>query len=205
MQSCLRGKEWLKTGSFTPWRKLWWIRWDSMTRESRVWLSCWDAFFVFTGCVSVSQPAPAHGLSVAVGSYFSPAFLFLCGGMELKMVAPYLISQLTGGLLGAGMTSNEKYAQAQGAAFTALFGEIAMTCQVTMVVLLGAVNIMLHIIPVCSLKINIFCGELGPAVLTNYWTHHWLYWVGHYWWPYRCCISQVRLIFLGDNNSRLMK
>uniref|UniRef100_A0A8C1KCP5 Aquaporin 8b n=1 Tax=Cyprinus carpio TaxID=7962 RepID=A0A8C1KCP5_CYPCA len=191
MQSCLRGKEWLKTGSFTPWRKLWWIRWDSMTRESRVWLSCWDAFFVFTGCVSVSQPAPAHGLSVAVGSHFNPAFLFLCGGMELKMVAPYLISQLTGGLLGAVMADVSKI-------HAALFGEIAMTCQVTMVVLLGAFLVG------CTVIINILVGALGPAVLTNYWTHHWLYWVGHYWWPYRCCISQVRLILLGDNNSRLL-
>ncbi len=51
MQTCLRVKEWLKTKwSFTTWRKLWWIRWDSMMWESRiclsgsfsrVWLSWW--------------------------------------------------------------------------------------------------------------------------------------------------------------------
>lgn len=48
------------------------------------------------------------------------------------------------------MTSRERFAQAHGAAFTlvqskdavggALFGEVAMTCLVTLVVLLGAVN-----------------------------------------------------------------
>uniref|UniRef100_A0A672MMM4 ABC transmembrane type-1 domain-containing protein n=1 Tax=Sinocyclocheilus grahami TaxID=75366 RepID=A0A672MMM4_SINGR len=117
------------------------------------------------------------------------------------MVALYLISQLTGGLLGAvmanvskihavlkhsiqrirhvfhacfqGMTSNEKYAQAQGAAFTvlqadelimkALFGEIAMTCLVTMVVLLGAVKAkskspLVPFLVGCTVIINILVG-----------------------------------------------
>lgn len=96
------------------------------------------------------------------------------------------------------MTSNEKYAKAQGAAFTvlkaddhivkALFGEIAMTCLVAMVVLLGAVNaksksplvpflvgctVIINVLagwvhclcyasfPVCGLEMNIFCGLQG--------------------------------------------
>ncbi|XP_016394669.1 aquaporin-8b [Sinocyclocheilus rhinocerous] len=212
------------------------------------------AFFVFIGCVSVIenvadagrlQPALAHGLAVAVliacmaeisGSHFNPSFtiaVYLCGGMELKMVAPYLISQLTGGLLGAvmanGMTSNEKYARAQGAAFTVLqaddhvlkplFGEIAMTCLVTMVVLLGAVNAkskspLVPFLVGCTVIINVLAGgdvsgtclnparALGPAVLTNYWTHHWVYWVG----PITGGLIAAALvrILLGDNNTRLL-
>uniref|UniRef100_A0A671MMG1 Aquaporin-4 n=1 Tax=Sinocyclocheilus anshuiensis TaxID=1608454 RepID=A0A671MMG1_9TELE len=193
------------------------------------------AFFVFIGCVSVIenvadagrlQPALINPLTPAVspgcglldlvyGSHFNPAFtiaVFLCGGMELKMVAPYLLSQLTGGLLGAvmanGMTSNEKYAQAQGVAFMvlqaddlimkALFGEIAMTCIVTMVVLLGAVNAKSK-----SPLVPFLVGcTLGPAVLTNYWTHHWVYWVG----PITGGLITAALvrILLGDNTTRLL-
>ncbi|XP_051743755.1 aquaporin-8b [Ctenopharyngodon idella] len=211
-------------------------------------------FFVFIGCVSVIenvedagrlQPALAHGLAVAVliscmaeisGSHFNPSFtiaVYLCGGMKLKMVPPYLISQLTGGLLGAvmakGMTSNENYAKAQGAAFTllqaddyivkALFGEIAMTCLVTMVVLLGAVNAkskspLVPFLVGCTVIINVLVGGdvsgtclnparvFGPAVLTNYWTHHWIYWVG----PITgglIAAALVRLL-LGDNNTRVL-
>ncbi|XP_051570209.1 aquaporin-8-like [Myxocyprinus asiaticus] len=211
-------------------------------------------FFVFIGCVSVIenvealgrlQPALVHGLAVAVlvacmaeisGSHFNPPFtiaVYLCGGMELKMVAPYLVSQFTGGLLGAtmakGITSNENYAKAQGAAFTvlqpddqivkALFGEIAMTCLITMVVLLGAVNDRSKspLVPFmigCTVIINVLAGggvsgtclnparALGPAVLTNYWTHHWVYWVG----PISgglIAAALVRLL-LGDNNMRLL-
>uniref|UniRef100_A0A671MME2 Aquaporin-4 n=1 Tax=Sinocyclocheilus anshuiensis TaxID=1608454 RepID=A0A671MME2_9TELE len=190
------------------------------------------AFFVFIGCVSVIENvADAGRLQPAlrwltgsrtrsagadrIGSHFNPAFtiaVFLCGGMELKMVAPYLLSQLTGGLLGAvmanGMTSNEKYAQAQGVAFMvlqaddlimkALFGEIAMTCIVTMVVLLGAVNAKSK-----SPLVPFLVGcTLGPAVLTNYWTHHWVYWVG----PITGGLITAALvrILLGDNTTRLL-
>lgn len=71
------------------------------------------------------------------------------------------------------MTSNEKYAKAQGAAFTllqaedhivkALFGEIAMTCLVTMVVLLGAVNAKskspsVPFLVGCAVIINVLAG-----------------------------------------------
>ncbi|KAJ0060092.1 hypothetical protein NL108_003922, partial [Boleophthalmus pectinirostris] len=93
------------------------------------------------------------------GSHFNPTFtiaIYLCGGIELTMVGPYLVSQLIGGVLGAGMakvmTPAERYMNATGAAFdilrpesnsqlySALFGEMTMTCMLTMVVLLVAVN-----------------------------------------------------------------
>lgn len=40
------------------------------------------------------------------GSHFNPTFtlaIYLCGGLEMSMVAPYLASQLLGGVLGATM------------------------------------------------------------------------------------------------------
>ncbi|XP_034716323.1 aquaporin-8a.2 [Etheostoma cragini] len=187
-------------------------------------------FFVFVGCVSVIenvpaagrlQPALVHGLAVAVlvavmdnisGSHFNPPFtiaIYLCGGMELMMVGPYLVSQLIGGVLGAGMakmmTPADRYLNATGAAFDivksdsqlsgAIFGEVAMTCLVTMVVLLVAVNSktktpLAPFLVGCTVIVNVLAGgdisgtclnparAFGPALMTNYWTYHWVYWVG---------------------------
>ncbi|XP_030630970.1 aquaporin-8-like [Chanos chanos] len=167
------------------------------------------------------QPALAHGFAVAVmvacmakisGSHFNPTVtiaIYLCGRMQLGMVVPYLASQVLGGILGAGMakmmTPRENYMNATGAAFTilqtedqlagAIFGEIAMTCLITMVVLLGAVNDktknpMVPFMAGCTVINNILVGggvsgtclnparAFGPAVMTNYWNYHWVYWVG---------------------------
>ncbi|XP_069012105.1 aquaporin-8-like [Embiotoca jacksoni] len=187
-------------------------------------------FFVFIGCVSVIenvpaagrlQPALVHGLAVAVlvavmdkisGSHFNPPFtlaIYLCGGMELMMVGPYIVSQLIGGVLGAGMaklmTPAERYNNAAGAAFdilksesqlyAALFGEVAMTCLVTVVVLLAAVNgrtktPLAPFLVGCTVIITVLAGAdvsgtclnparaFGPAVMANYWTYHWVYWMG---------------------------
>lgn len=211
-------------------------------------------FFVFIGCVSVIenvesagrlQPALVHGLAVAVmvacmaeisGSHFNPPFtlaIYLCGGMEMSMVLPYLACQLIGGVLGAAMaklmTSRENYAKAHGAAFAllqpdgqiggAVFGEIAMTCLVTTVVLLGAVNTKTRspLVPFlvgCTVVINILAGgdvsgtclnparAFGPAVMTNYWTYHWVYWLGPITGGLTAAVL-VRLI-LGDRNIRLI-
>ncbi|XP_056143680.1 aquaporin-8b [Lampris incognitus] len=211
-------------------------------------------FFVFIGCVSVIenveaagrlQPALVHGLAVAVmvacmaeisGSHFNPPFtlaIYLCRGMEMTMVAPYLISQVVGGVIGAAMakamTTAENYAKAQGAAFAilqsqdqlggALFGEIAMTCLVTMVVLLGAVNDkskspLVPFMVGCTVIINVLAGgdvsgtclnparAFGPALVSGYWTYHWVYWVG----PISgglVAAALVRLL-LGDRNTRLI-
>ncbi|KAL4659120.1 aquaporin-8-like [Arapaima gigas] len=211
-------------------------------------------FFVFIGCVSVIenldatgrlQPALVHGLAVAVlvacmaeisGSHFNPPFtlaIFLCGGMKRMMVAPYLISQLIGGVLGAAMskamTSSTKYTNATGAAFTvltsheqlvgALFAEVAMTTLITLVVLLGAVNNkskspLVPFMVGCTVIINVLAGgdvsgtclnparALGPAVMTNYWTYHWVYWVG----PFGGCLVAAALVrlLLGDNKTRVI-
>ncbi|XP_061080510.1 aquaporin-8-like [Conger conger] len=212
------------------------------------------AFFVFIGCVSVIentettgrfQPALVHGIAVVAlvacmaeisGSHFNPPFtiaIYLCGGMELSLVVPYVISQLIGGLLGAAMsklmTTREKYAQATGAAFTtiqsedqlaaAIFGEAAMTCLVTLVVLMGAVNHKTKspLVPVLvggAIVICILAGgdvsgtclnparALGPALIMNYWTHHWVYWAG----PTGGSLAAVALVrlLLGDEKTRLI-
>ncbi|KAM4597990.1 aquaporin-8b [Polymixia lowei] len=191
------------------------------------------------------QPALVHGLAVAVmvacmaeisGSHFNPPFtlaIYLCGGMQLNMVPLYLISQVVGGVIGAAMakamTSKENYAKAQGAAFAllhsedqlggALFGEIAMTCLVTMVVLLGAVNPKSRspLVPFmvgCTVIINVLAGgdvsgtclnparAFGPALVSNYWVYHWVYWVG----PIGGGLVAAALVrlFLGDRETRLI-
>ncbi|KAJ8363773.1 hypothetical protein SKAU_G00126040 [Synaphobranchus kaupii] len=211
-------------------------------------------FFVFIGCVSVIenveaagrlQPALVHGLAVAVmvacmaeisGSHFNPPFtiaIYLCGGMQLVMVIPYIICQLIGGLLGAGMsklmTPSDRYTNATGAAFSilkseeqllgAIFGEVAMTCLVTMVVLMGAVNNktkspMVPFLVGCTVLINILAGgdvsgtclnparAFGPAVMANYWDYHWVYWVG----PIGGCLVAAALLrlLLGDEKIRII-
>ncbi|XP_051959163.1 aquaporin-8a.2 [Xyrauchen texanus] len=211
-------------------------------------------FFVFIGCVSVIenveaagrlQPALVHGLAVAVlvacmaeisGSHFNPPFtiaIYVCGGMQLTMVIPYLISQLIGGVLGAAMskvmTSNKNYMNATGAAFDilksdeqlgkAVFAEMAMTCLVTMVVLLGAVNgksksPQVPFMAGCTVLINILAGgdvsgtclnparAFGPALMTNYWSYHWVYWVGPMGGGL-VAAALVRLL-LGDEKMRII-
>ncbi|KAM9716299.1 aquaporin-8a.2 isoform 1-T1 [Menidia menidia] len=211
-------------------------------------------FFVFIGCVSVIenvpasgrlQPALVHGLAVAVlvsvmdkisGSHFNPPFtiaIYLCGGIELMMVGPYLVSQLIGGVLGAGMAKLispiERYNNVTGAAFDilkserqlsrAIFGEVAMTCLVTMVLLLAAVNgktktPMAPFLIGCTVLINILAGAdisgsclnparaFGPALMTNYWAYHWVYWVGPIGGGVLAAVL-VRLT-LGDNKLRVV-
>uniref|UniRef100_A0A3P8STW1 Aquaporin 8a, tandem duplicate 2 n=1 Tax=Amphiprion percula TaxID=161767 RepID=A0A3P8STW1_AMPPE len=208
------------------------------------------SFFVFIGCVSVIenvesagrlQLALVHGLAVAVmvacmWFHFNPPFtlaVYLCGGLEMNMVIPYLACQLTRGVLGAAMaklmTSRENYNKAHGAAFAvlqsegqiggAVFGEIAMTCLVTMVVLLGAVNATTRspLVPFmvgCTVIINILAGgdvsgtclnparAFGPAVMSNYWSYHWVYWLG----PIAGGLIAAVLVrfILGDRNIRLI-
>ncbi|XP_076026759.1 aquaporin-8b [Genypterus blacodes] len=211
-------------------------------------------FFVFIGCVSVVenlestgrlQPAVVHGLAVAVlvacmaeisGSHFNPPFtlaIYLCGAMEMNMVAPYLASQLVGGVIGAALakavTSSEKFAKAHGGAFDvlrsdgqigkALFGEIIMTCLVTMVVLLGAFNgktksPLVPFMAGCTVLILILAGgdvsggcmnparAFGPAVISNYWLYHWVYWVGPITGGLLAAVL-LRLL-LGDRKIRLI-
>ncbi|XP_041633746.1 aquaporin-8b [Cheilinus undulatus] len=191
------------------------------------------------------QPALVHGLAVAAlvacmaeisGSHFNPTFtlaIYLCGGMEMSMGLPYLASQLLGGVLGAAMakamTSRASFLKAHGAAFAvlqpdsevggALFGEVFMTCMITMVLLLGAFNTktrnpMAPFMVGGTVILTILAGgdvsgtcmnparAFGPAVVSNYWTKHWVYWVG----PIIGGVIAAALVrlFLGDKKMRLI-
>ncbi|XP_035254787.1 aquaporin-8-like [Anguilla anguilla] len=153
------------------------------------------AFFVFIGCKSVIENTEATGR-------FQPALV---------------------------LTTREKYAQATGAAFTvlqsedhlgaAIFGEAAMTCLVTLVVLMGAVNrksksplvpfLVGGAIVICVLAGGDVSGTclnparaLGPAVITNYWAHHWVYWAGPTGGSL-VAAAVVRLL-LGDEKTRVI-
>nr|XP_060642447.1 aquaporin-8 [Anolis sagrei ordinatus]XP_060642448.1 aquaporin-8 [Anolis sagrei ordinatus] len=133
------------------------------------------AFFICIGCASVVenvegtgrlQPALAHGLALGLtiavlgnisGGHYNPAVslgAWLVGGLDIMMVIPYWISQLCGGLIGAGlakaMTDSQRYANASGGAFTtitsddqlpaAVIAEIVMTMFLVMAVCMGAIN-----------------------------------------------------------------
>uniref|UniRef100_A0A8C8S1J7 Aquaporin-8 n=1 Tax=Pelusios castaneus TaxID=367368 RepID=A0A8C8S1J7_9SAUR len=134
-----------------------------------------SALFIFIGCSSVIenvdstgrlQPALAHGLALGLiiailgnisGGHFNPAVslaAWLIGGLNMALLIPYWISQLCGGLIGAGLakvtTAQDRYINATGAAFTsitddgqipsALVGEIVMTMFLVLAVCMGAIN-----------------------------------------------------------------
>ncbi|XP_029312356.1 aquaporin-8a.1 [Cottoperca gobio] len=211
------------------------------------------SLFVFVGCASVignmgatgvTQPAVAHGLALGVlitlfaqisGGHFNPAVslsVYLCGGMQLPLLLPYVLVQMFGGLIGAGLTKvmfpSNVYAASFGGAFdiadTADLGkttlaEAVMTLFLTTVVCMGAVNDQTRspLAPFCiglTVTANIFAGGMlsgacmnparafGPAVFANHWSFHWIYWVGP-----TCgallTVSFIRLL-LGDQKTRVV-
>ncbi|XP_053496387.1 aquaporin-8a.1 [Ictalurus furcatus] len=134
-----------------------------------------STLFIFVGCISVIgnvgitgsiQPALAHGLALAIvvavfgeisGGHFNPAVtvcVYLVGGMELILLVPYVLAQIFGGMIGAGLAKAIsppiQFSNASGAAFTAIsssadvgavtVAEMVMTLFLTMVVSMGAVN-----------------------------------------------------------------
>uniref|UniRef100_A0A4W4EJ25 Aquaporin 8b n=1 Tax=Electrophorus electricus TaxID=8005 RepID=A0A4W4EJ25_ELEEL len=134
------------------------------------------------------QPALAHGLVVAalVCFSFSISFHIPLWGIELLLVVPYIVSQLFGVVLGAAMaklmTTEGIYARAQGAAFTilqteeqlgqAVFGEIAMTCLLTVVARCCQQQEKIPLLPFlvgCTVIISVL-----PEYWSNYWTYHWV-------------------------------
>ncbi|MEQ2166185.1 hypothetical protein GOODEAATRI_025290 [Goodea atripinnis] len=86
--------------------------------------------------------------------------------MELIMVGPYLISQLIGGVIGAGMAkvgAAFDVLKSERQMYRALFGEVAMTCLLTMAVLMVAVNSrtktpLAPFVVGCTVIINILAG-----------------------------------------------
>ncbi|XP_065707190.2 aquaporin-8 [Patagioenas fasciata] len=134
-----------------------------------------SALFIFIGCLSVVedtggtgrlQPALAHGLalglSIAIlggisGGHFNPAVslaVWLIGGLNITMLIPYWVSQLCGGVIGAGLAKvvavSERYMNTSGGAFSSIAadeqipsvitGEIVMTTFLVLAVCMGAIN-----------------------------------------------------------------
>ncbi|KAJ7984715.1 hypothetical protein DPEC_G00357630 [Dallia pectoralis] len=210
--------------------------------------------FVFVGCGSVIentlvpgniQPALAHGLALAIviavlgpisGGHFNPAVsvsVCVSGGLELLLLGPYILSQMVGGMIGAGLAKavfpKNVYASAEGGAFDtvetsngigrATVAEMVMTLFLSLMVCMGAINARTRtpLAPLCvglTVTANILAGgsisggcmnparAFGPAVAANYWTYHWIYWVG----PVTGALisgSLVRLM-LGDQKTRLL-
>uniref|UniRef100_A0AAY5L9A9 Aquaporin-4 n=1 Tax=Esox lucius TaxID=8010 RepID=A0AAY5L9A9_ESOLU len=189
-----------------------------------------SSLFIFIGCLSVIentegtgrlQPALAHGLALGIviavlgqisGGHFNPAVsvsVFLIGGLDLLLLFPYILAQMCGGMIGAGLAKAispvSNYANTSGAAFNtvqadsqigpATVAEVVMTLFLTMVVCMGAVNGRTRslLAPLCiglTVTADILAGgavsgacmnparAFGPAVVANYWSYHWIYWVG---------------------------
>ncbi|KAL0993137.1 hypothetical protein UPYG_G00103710 [Umbra pygmaea] len=134
-----------------------------------------SALFIFVGCLSVIentegtgrlQPALAHGLALGIviavlgeisGGHFNPSVsvsVFLIGGLKIQLLFPYILAQMCGGMIGAGLAKVVSpainYANSSGAAFNtvqavtqigpATVAEVIMTLFLTLVVCMGAVN-----------------------------------------------------------------
>ncbi|XP_042364038.1 aquaporin-8a.1 [Plectropomus leopardus] len=208
--------------------------------------------FVFVGCASVIgnvetsgviQPAVAHGLALGVlimvlgqisGGHFNPAVslsVYLCGGMKLPLLVPYVLAQMLGGMVGAGLTKAifpfSVYDASNGGAFDLItndlgkttLAEVMMTLFLTTVVCMGAINSQTRspLVAFCiglTVTANIFAGgsvsgacmnparAFGPAVAANHWNQHWIYWVGPVCGAL-LTVSFTRLLF-GDQKTRLV-
>uniref|UniRef100_A0A8C5UKI8 Aquaporin 8 n=1 Tax=Malurus cyaneus samueli TaxID=2593467 RepID=A0A8C5UKI8_9PASS len=175
--------------------------------------------FIFTGCLSVVEDSGpwsldgySNGLDMDLGGHFNPAVslgVWLVGGLNTTMLIPYWVSQLCGGMIGAGLAKavapSERFGNASGGAFGGiaaeeqipgvLGAEIVMSSFLLLVVCMGAVNgrTRTPLAPLCiglTVTADILAGggvsgacmnparAFGPALVANYWDHHWVYWVG---------------------------
>uniref|UniRef100_A0AAV2LAJ9 Uncharacterized protein n=1 Tax=Knipowitschia caucasica TaxID=637954 RepID=A0AAV2LAJ9_KNICA len=170
------------------------------------------------------------------GGHFNPAVtlcVHLCGGMSLPLVLPYILSQLLGGITGAGlvkvMFSAVEYQAGVGGAFTPdpmandlgkiTLAELVMTMFLTTTVTMGAVNkkTSSQLAPFCiglTVTANILAGGglsgacMNPARAFGpaVLANRWDYhWI--YWVGPMCgalsTVIYVRL-FLGDQKTRLI-
>ncbi|XP_027715512.1 aquaporin-8 isoform X2 [Vombatus ursinus] len=212
-----------------------------------------SALFIFIGCLSVIenaegvgrlQPALAHGLALGItiaflgkisGGHFNPAVslaVMLIGGLNYMMLIPYCVSQLCGGIIGAALakavSTEERFLNASGAAFTTIRGadqvggavvaEVIMTLLLLLTVCMAAVNEKSKspLAPFCigfAVTVDILAGgaisgacmnparAFGPAVVASYWQYQWVYWVG----PLAASLITGILIrvLIGDQNIRL--
>ncbi|XP_020351317.1 aquaporin-8 [Oncorhynchus kisutch] len=210
--------------------------------------------FIFVGCGSVIenggvpgsiQPALAHGLALAIviavlgeisGGHFNPAVsvsVCVSGGLDVILLGPYILSQIVGGMTGAGLAkavySIISYDSAAGGAFnvvktsgnigSAAVAEMVMTLFLSLVVCMGAVNgrTRTPLAPLCiglTVTANILAGGsvsggcMNPARAFGpaVMANYWEYhWI--YWvGPVAGALitgSLVRLLF-GDQKTRLV-
>ncbi|XP_029540908.1 aquaporin-8-like [Oncorhynchus nerka] len=212
------------------------------------------ALFIFVGCGSVIenagvpgslQPALAHGLALVIviavlgeisGGHFNPAVsvsVCISGGLDVILLGPYILSQMVGGMIGAGLakaaSSTISYASAAGGVFnvvktsgaigSATVAEIVMTLFLSLVVCMGAVNgrTRTPLAPLCiglTVTANILAGGSASGGCMNparafgpaVVANYWEYhWI--YWLgPMAGALitgSLVRLL-LGDQKTRLV-
>uniref|UniRef100_A0A4W5QWB0 Aquaporin 8 n=1 Tax=Hucho hucho TaxID=62062 RepID=A0A4W5QWB0_9TELE len=178
-----------------------------------------SSLFIFVGCLSVIentegtgrlQPALAHGLALGIviavlgeisGGHFNPAVsvsVFLIGGLNIILLVPYILAQICGGMIGAGLAKVRPLIQHSAGRHpdsTSHVAEVIMTLFLTMVVCMGAVNECTRslLAPLCiglTVTADILAGgavsgvcmnparAFGLAMVANYWSYHWIYWVG---------------------------
>ncbi|KAF7659616.1 hypothetical protein LDENG_00295520 [Lucifuga dentata] len=208
--------------------------------------------FVFVGCSSVIgnvegaiQPAVAHGLALGVlilmlgqisGGHFNPAVsvsVYLCGGMELLLLLPYILTQMLGAMIGAGLTKgiypSSDFLAASGGAFNmvktsgalggATLAEMIMTLFLTTVVCMLAINSQTQsklapfgiglTVTACILaggSVSGACMNPARAFGPALVANHW----NHHWiyWVGPICgalltVTFIRLLF-GDQKTRVL-
>uniref|UniRef100_A0A3Q3VYV0 Aquaporin-4 n=1 Tax=Mola mola TaxID=94237 RepID=A0A3Q3VYV0_MOLML len=194
------------------------------------------AVFVCVGCVSGVrsvgvadgiQSALAHGLALGVlilifgpisGGHFNPAVsvsAYLCGGLELRLLPAYILAQLFGGVVGAGLAKVSKAVAALRFALIALtVAEVILTSFLTSVVCMGAINSQTRsILAPFGIGLTVTAGAIcgacmnparafGPAIIAGHWDKHWVYWIGP---VCGALITAFHIRFLfGDRETRIV-
>uniref|UniRef100_A0A4W5QNG7 Aquaporin-4 n=1 Tax=Hucho hucho TaxID=62062 RepID=A0A4W5QNG7_9TELE len=189
-----------------------------------------SSLFIFVGCLSVIentegtgrlQPALAHGLALGIviavlgeisGGHFNPAVsvsVFLIGGLNIILLVPYILAQICGGMIGAGLAKvispAMNYAKVSGAAFNTVQADTQILtsteinpcilprkhtvhqntpstvyCKSPHALSFIYASLLYHVLyrgavsGVCMNPARAF----GLAMVANYWSYHWIYWVG---------------------------